>query len=165
MQSRHPNNRIVSRCWKIISPFEHSLLQFLGNEYILGGFIAISRRWTNLVVLHCGCNALIFFGHSQVCVCGMSTTWFGVCRRILRHQQGLVLVKIFLIAKLQKTSSLDVFLGYLFSLLSKEKPSFEGGVRICLCKVLFLLGWCWGILRAVNMSGPPHFCCWFGEPD
>ena len=115
------------------------LLQFLGDEHI---------KWFYI-------GALIFFGHSQVCVCGMSTTWFGVCRRILRHQQSLVLVKIFLLAKLQRTSSLDVFLGYLFFLLSKEKPSFEGGVRICLCKVLFLLGWCWGILRAVNMSGPP----------
>ena len=46
------------------------------------------------------------------------------------------------------------FWGYLFSLLSKEKNPFEGGARICLCKVLFRLGWCWGILRAVNMSGP-----------
>ena len=116
------------------------LLQFLGDEHIKWFYIVAATPWFSSATpkfASAGCRRrdLVFAG-------GFLDT-------------NNVLVKIFLIAKLQRTSSLDVFLGYLFFLLSKEKPSFEGGARICLCKVLFLLGWCWGILRAVDMSGPP----------
>ena len=113
------------------------LLQFLGDEHIKWFYIVAATPWFSSATpkfASAGCQRrdLVFAG-------GFSDTNKAWC-----------LWRYF---SLQRTSSLDVFWGYLFSLLGKEQPSFEGGARICLCKVLFL----WDGAEeswAVNMSGP-----------
>ena len=120
------------------------LLQFLGDEHIKWFYIVAATPWFSSATpkfasVGCRRRDLVFAG-------GFSDTNKAWC--LWRYFSW------------QRTSSL-FFWGYLISLLSKEKTPFEGGARICLCKVLFLLGWCWGILRAVNMSGPqtiPDIC-------